>query len=761
LIENNTTQASGGGIANLGTLKMIDSALRANQAGNTAGALFLGKDSKSSLANVTISANQAANGGGAIADEGLRTPTVAISNTTIVQNVSQTGAGGIDLATAQVSLVNTILAQNNNLSGLSNYNGSQSLLISQGHNMEDGSDAGLTASGDKQNTNPLLLPLALNGGSTPSHALILGSPAIDSGNSTICSQDPVSGLDQRGVSRNQGKACDIGAYEYDAVPLQKSGPARSPAGNVTTYTLTISGVNPYITALKVEDSLPAGLVFNDHLNASIGNASYDSAQNKVTWSNASFSAAEGGSGAPLPAGSYGYALAQCSDQPNQFYLFGGFDHNGAPTDQALRYDAAQDVWTQLANIPNALANASAACYEGKVYLLGGTTGSIVLNQMSIYDVAANSWRTILQGLPSPRMGAALGQWQGKLYLAGGTTSVTPSPTITDTLNIYDITNDFWSRGNTLPQQVSLSGYSQAGNELFLAGGWSSLNPTVTLSSTLRLNLDTGNWSVGPSLPAQRADFALFASNTTLYASGGVDASGALTNTVISLNQTTWPSGTWTASPPDLSSSKRSFLAACTLVNGGRFWYPGGFDTSAINSNTYRPVYEGCPAQSTQNVSITFQVEFDGNTGQAITNTASLTAGSATFKSTTRTFIIPEVSVGNVSLPEGASGTTTLFNFPVSLSAADEQTDYVTLSTQDGTATLADHDYRPRYQVLEIPPGTTLVTFTVTVNGDDRLEQNEIFYANIVRSGDLVEKKPTGVGTILNDDYGAYLPIFNR
>jgi hypothetical protein len=758
LIERNSTLASGGGIANLGTMTLVNSAIRNNQAGDTAGAVYLGKGSKSTLANVTLSGNQAVNGGGAIADAALGKTTATISNTTIVQNSSQIGGGGIDLFSANVSLANTILAQNNNSAGLSNFHETSSLLISRGHNLEDGNDAGFNAAGDLHNANPLLSPLALNSGSTPSHALILGSPAIDAGDSTICSRAPVAGLDQRGVSRHQGAACDIGAYEYDAAPLQKSGPPRWPAGEVTTYTLVISAINPDITALQVEDAFPAGLIFNDQLIASFGNASYDSAQKKVTWNNGPFSPASGGSGASLPSGLYGYAMAQCSDRPNQFYLIGGFDSAGSPTKQVLRYDAAQDVWTSLTDLPIGLANASAACYQGRIYLLGGYDGTSVLNDINIYNIATNSWRTDSGALPSPRMGAALALWQGKLYLAGGVVSTSPSTLITNALNIYNLAADTWTNGSPLSQPAAFSGYTQAGENLFLAGGWISLNPTVSLSSTLRLNLNTGAWSAGPGLPAGRADFALRASATSLDALGGVDASGALTHTVLSLDLSTWPSGVWTASLPDLPQGVRSFQAACTPLDGGRAWFPGGLSTSAISANPYRLVYTGCPSSTTIDVSITFQAMLNAAVGQAITNTAVLTAGTAKFQAAARTFVPPEVRIGDVTLPEGKSGTTTAFKFPISLSAADEQTDYITLSTQDGTATLADHDYRPRYQVLRIFPGTRLVTFTVTVNGDDRLEPDEIFYVNIVRSGDLVITKDQGVGAILNDDFGALLPV---
>jgi hypothetical protein len=762
LIESNSTQASGGGIANLGALTVVNSALKNNQAGDTAGAIFLGKDSYLSMANVTLSGNQAVNGGGAIADSVLgTTTTAAISNTTIVQNSSQNGAGGIDLFSAQISLVNTILAQNSNNAGLSNYEGQPALLISNGHNLEDGSDAPFTKTGDKQNATPLLKPLALNGGATPSHALLLGSPAIDAGDSAVCNQDPVNGVDQRGVLRSHGAACDIGAFEYDAAPIQKSSPARSPAGAVITYSLVISSVNPDLTALKIEDALPAGLIFNNQLTASLGNVSYDSTQKKVNWNNASFSPAVGGNGATLPTGLYGYALVQCSDQPNQFYVMGGFDSAGSPTDQVLLYDAAQNIWTPLATLPVKEANASATCLDGRIYLLGGYDGSNVLDQMFIYDVPTDRWRTILHALPTPRMGAALGAWQGKLYLAGGITAQNPTETITKTLNIYNIASDTWTIGSPLPQPAAFSGYTQASNYLYVAGGWRTLSPTVTLSSIARLDLTLGSWNAGPALPAQRADFALVPSETSLYALGGIDASGALTDTVIGLNRSTWPSGVWSAALPNLSQSARSFQAICTPIDGGRAWIPGGFSGIALNFNKYRPVYEGCSSQITTNVTITFQAKLNTAVGQAVTNTAVLSAGGAVFQASARTFIPPEVSIGDVSLPEGNLGETTPFDFPLSLSAADEQTNFITLSTQDGTATLADHDYRPRYQVLTIPAGTTLITFTVTVNGDNRIEPDEVFYVNIIRSEGLVVKKSPGVGTILNDDFGAFMPVFRR
>ena len=51
-------------------------------------------------------------------------------------------------------------------------------------------------------------PLADNGGPTQTHALLEGNRGIDA------ATDPCPAVDQRGVSRPVGGACDVGAYEF-------------------------------------------------------------------------------------------------------------------------------------------------------------------------------------------------------------------------------------------------------------------------------------------------------------------------------------------------------------------------------------------------------------------------------------------------------------------------------------------------------------------------------------------------------------------
>ena len=71
----------------------------------------------------------------------------------------------------------------------------------------------LTQATDQKSTNPLLEPLAGNGGDTWTHALAWNSPAINAGNNAVCAAPPVNGHDQRGMPRPLGPACDVGAFE--------------------------------------------------------------------------------------------------------------------------------------------------------------------------------------------------------------------------------------------------------------------------------------------------------------------------------------------------------------------------------------------------------------------------------------------------------------------------------------------------------------------------------------------------------------------
>jgi hypothetical protein len=112
-------------------------------------------------------------------------------------------------------------------------------------------------------------------------------------------------------------------------------------------------------------------------------------------------------------------------------------------------------------------------------------------------------------------------------------------------------------------------------------------------------------------------------------------------------------------------------------------------------------------------------------------------------------VLPSISINDVSVTEGNSGTTDA-TFAVTLSAAGNQTVTVDWATADNTAT-APSDYASGSGTLTFPPGTTSRSLTVTVNGDVDDEPNETFFVNLSNPSNATIADAQGQGTIVNDE----------
>ncbi|SFF59478.1 PKD domain-containing protein [Thermoflexibacter ruber] len=169
------------------------------------------------IENSTITNNKGATGGISAGSSVL-----SLKNCTIANNVSTTSTGGITSSTS-VSASNCIFFNNIGVGGKHHF-GSTGTLIDLGNNIQFKSgEADKYMPNTVRTVNPLLLPLADNGGPTRTMALQKGSPAIDAGNN--CTP-----TDQRGQKR-VGK-CDIGAFEY--IPNTSADFTPNTPQNITT-----------------------------------------------------------------------------------------------------------------------------------------------------------------------------------------------------------------------------------------------------------------------------------------------------------------------------------------------------------------------------------------------------------------------------------------------------------------------------------------------------------------------------------------------
>jgi hypothetical protein len=246
----------GGGVANLrGTVNLRNSTVSHNMVANKGGGFYnYGTDGTAilTLTNSTVSVNGAFVGeGGAILNEVevFRSGSAQLSlvNCTVSANTADSGGGIFNSCDfnlqAKVTLSSTIVAHNNADSGPDIGQTIKDAAVSGTYSLVE--QAGFVFSSGSNNIiglDPMLGPLADNCGPTDTHALLLGSPAIDAA--------PCSGVtnDQRGVVRPQGPACDIGAFEVQAdttppslvCPSNQTVNATGPSGAVTNYSATAS-----------------------------------------------------------------------------------------------------------------------------------------------------------------------------------------------------------------------------------------------------------------------------------------------------------------------------------------------------------------------------------------------------------------------------------------------------------------------------------------------------------------------------------------
>jgi len=226
---------SGGGIYNLGVLTIINSTIAGNAAiaicasarcDAFGGGIANGTNATLTINNSTLSGNVAEArckfvppllscpaGGGGIDTGG----TLIINNSTLSGNAAYpTGdvsrdVGG-EIFGGPATLQNSIVA--NSTSG-GNCNGS---ITSKGYNLSSDGSCSFKGPGDMNNINPVLGKLGNYGGPTQTIPLLSGSPAIDAGNPSGCTDGNGHLLktDQRGMPRPDTEdktGCDMGAYE--------------------------------------------------------------------------------------------------------------------------------------------------------------------------------------------------------------------------------------------------------------------------------------------------------------------------------------------------------------------------------------------------------------------------------------------------------------------------------------------------------------------------------------------------------------------
>jgi hypothetical protein len=258
ILENSTLSDGqgnfGGGLYNIGRMTVRRSTIQYNLATDGGGIYTQGADSSLWVEDSTISQNSVPNGAGGLQ---LGDGATKIVNTTVSGNSAGVFAGGVEIGAfnGSQSFQNVTIYGNSASLGANFYQDEGEGVISPslrnviianplgsgvnctflradaslGNNLADDESCNFNAAGDQPAVNPLLGPLADNGGPTLTHLPGRGSPAIDAGDNASC-----PARDQRGYVRPLDDLCDIGAVDADG----ELNPATATPTSTATHTPT-------------------------------------------------------------------------------------------------------------------------------------------------------------------------------------------------------------------------------------------------------------------------------------------------------------------------------------------------------------------------------------------------------------------------------------------------------------------------------------------------------------------------------------------
>ena len=262
-----TAPGNGGGFHQTGpgNVSFIQSLAVGNEAGNEGGGLWNSGIGSMRLLNSTVSGNSAPQGGGVFQQAGGNS-SLRFWLTTLVRNTATESGGGVHSDGGLPVFFNSILAENVTNETVSNCFGAFSSI---GRNLfESLEGCTLTPDPDDIVDQPaLIFDLADNGGPTQTHALMSGSPAIDTG---MCIPSLME--DQRGTRRVF--PCDMGSFETDGMPAVDSG---------ITFTLIdastdtpIAGFDPIANGMNiVQSDLPDAVNVQANVEGNPGSVVFD------------------------------------------------------------------------------------------------------------------------------------------------------------------------------------------------------------------------------------------------------------------------------------------------------------------------------------------------------------------------------------------------------------------------------------------------------------------------------------------------------
>jgi N-acetylneuraminic acid mutarotase len=296
-------------------------------------------------------------------------------------------------------------------------------------------------------------------------------------------------------------------------------------------------------------------------------------------------------------GGFGVAVVD-----GKIYAIGGLTGSDLPVSVTEEYNPQTNEWTSKTPMPTPRSGFAIVVYQNKIYAIGGSVGYGYVGNNEVYDPVSNTWET-RTSMPTPRADLCANLLNDKIYLIGGKkySSTTPFFNETNINEVYDPANDSWSTKTPAPTAVQGCASAVFNGKVFVMGGSLksfSLENTLTTDTTQVFDPKNDTWSLAANLPYAVSYGAAaitegYMAPARIHYIGG-HSIGKFTGQTQAYNS---ENNSWTIT--ESMPTARAYLGVA-VVNDVLYAI-GGFDvTNWLNANEqYKPIGYGTVAPKVQ------------------------------------------------------------------------------------------------------------------------------------------------------------------
>ncbi|HZD34697.1 MAG TPA: kelch repeat-containing protein [Nitrososphaeraceae archaeon] len=248
--------------------------------------------------------------------------------------------------------------------------------------------------------------------------------------------------------------------------------------------------------------------------------------------------------------------------------------------------ALDSFWTTGSLMPTARSEIAGAALNDKIYIIGGfdETGRSS-SSVQVYDSSVGEWaitntntntntETVVAPLPEPLDHAAAASYNGKLYVVGG--GYLNRGDLSNKLFIYDPNTNKWTEGKDIPSARGALTANFVNGTLYAVGG---VDASGAVSDNWAYNPVTNIWTEKAPMPTAREHLTSTVVDDKLYVIGG-RTSGMATN--LDANEVYDPiADNWTVL--ESMPSQRGGLASAA-VNGSIYVFGGEVPARTFDNN---------------------------------------------------------------------------------------------------------------------------------------------------------------------------------